>query len=349
MIFAKRINNFKKSSFGYLLLGMDIGATSTRAGIFGVKGKKPKLLCYSKAKSGKSSSLIRLIGEAADYADKNYKSPLKKACIGVAGMVSKERDYAEMTNLNLRLDRRALMKSTKLREILLLNDFEAIGYSINILSGNSLIPIKKSDKIANAPVVAIGAGTGLGKTTLLYSHELKHYVPVPSEAGHSDFAAQEKEEINLVNFIKQNEKIRNVSYEDVLSGRGLARIYAFLNSKGIKSAKYAKEINKAKNKPELISKYRKADAACKKTFQIFAGIYAKFARNCAVDAMPCGGIYIAGGIAQKNTEIFNKNFIKAFEANKKMKSLLKKIPIYLICNENAGLMGAAFAGAKLLR
>ncbi len=340
-------DKYKINSFDYLILGVDIGATNTRSGIFGINDGKLKLLCYSKARSGKLISLISLINWAVDYAEKNFKFSLKKACIGIAGIVSKERNYAEMTNLNLKLNKRFLLKNTKLKEILLVNDFEAIGYGINILPSDSLIPIKKSDKIAKAPAVVIGAGTGLGKTALLYNSELRCYIPMPSEAGHSDFAAQTKEEIELINFIKRREKVQNVSYEDVLSGKGLSRIYAFLNSKGLKSAAYAKEINKAKSKPELISKYRKIDATCKKTFELFAQAYAKFARNCAIDAMPYGGIYIAGGIAPKNIGIFNKNFVKTFEDNKKMKDVLRKIPIYMISNENAGLLGAAFAGVKL--
>lgn len=341
--------NYKRGSFDYFLLGVDVGATNTRSGIFGIKGEKLKLLCYSKAKNGKLDVLISQISNAVDYAKKNYKSSLKKACIGIAGIVSTENDYAEMTNLRLRLNKKILLKNTKLKEILLVNDFEAIGYGINVLSGNDIVTIKKAKKIPKAPIAVIGAGTGLGKTALLYNDGLKCYIPLPSEAGHTDFAAQTKEEIELVNFIKKHEKPQNVSYEDVLSGRGLSRIYSFLSSKGIKPAAHAKEINKAKNKPELISEYRKADEACKKTFELFAGAYAKFARNCAVDIMPYGGIYIAGGIAQKNQDIFSKNFIKIFEGNEKMKSMLKHIPIYLITNENAGLLGSAFAGAKLLR
>ena len=246
--------------------------------------------------------------------------------------------------------KKILLKNTKLNKILFVNDFEAIGYSINILSKKELMPIKKPhNEIGQAPVIVIGAGTGLGKATLLYNNGLNCYIPLPSEAGHADLAAQGKEEIEIVDFIKENEKVRNVSYEDVLSGRGLSRIYAFLSGKRLKPAKYAKEINKEKNKPEIISKYRKTDMACKKTFEVFAALYAKFARNCAVDAMPYGGVYIAGGIAPKNRDIFGKNFVKAFEDNEKMKAVLRSIPIYLILNDNAGLLGTGFAGANLLK
>src|SRR3989338_765342 len=90
--------NQKRGSFDDFILGVDIGATNTRLGIFGIKGEKLKLLCYSKAKSGKLGSLINIINEAIYYAEKNYKSSLKKACIGIAGIVSKEKGYAEMTN-----------------------------------------------------------------------------------------------------------------------------------------------------------------------------------------------------------------------------------------------------------
>ena len=201
-----------------------------------------------------------------------------------------------------------------------------------------------------APVLVIGAGTGLGKTTLIYNENHKSYVPLPSEAGHSDFPAQNKQESELTDFIKKNKKIKSsISYEEVLSGRGIVNIYQFLKHiKKFKETKYTKEIDKSKNQPELISKYRKADKTCKATFEMFKAIYARFAQNFALDSLAFGGVYIAGGIAPKNRDIFDKDFVKAFEQNYKLPYVLKKIPIYLILNYNVGLLGAGFAGARFL-
>ena len=116
----------------------------------------------------------------------------------------------------------------------------------------------------------------------------------------------------------------------------------------IKGTKYTKEVDNAKNKPVVISKYRKLDETCRKTFEIFRDAYAKFAANCALDALPYGGIYIAGGIAPKNKDIFSAGFVKKFEKGHEHSDVLNKIPIYLIVNCNVGLLGAGFAGAKFL-
>ena len=91
--------------------------------------------------------------------------------------------------------------------------------------------IKKAKNVPKAPIVVIGAGTGLGKTTLIYNENYRSYIPLPSEAGHSDFSAQNHMELNLINFIKKHKKINaNVPYEEVLSGRGLSNIYLFLRN-----------------------------------------------------------------------------------------------------------------------
>ncbi|MEK6828012.1 MAG: glucokinase, partial [Nanoarchaeota archaeon] len=179
----------------------------------------------------------------------------------------------------------------------------------------------------------------------------KSYKPIPSEAGHCDFPAQSKQEIELVDFIKKHKKIKqNVSYEQIVSGIGLENIYLFLRKNGkINPTKYTKEADNTKNKPPVISKYRKIDETCRKTFEIFKDAYAKFAANCALDALPYGGIYIAGGIAPKNKDIFGAGFVKAFEKCHERSDVLNKIPVYLILNYNTGLLGAGFAGARFLK
>jgi len=216
-----------------------------------------------------------------------------------------------------------------------------------MLDRRDIYIIKNDKKIEKAPILVIGAGTGLGKTLLIYNENYKMYIPLPSEVHHSDFAAQSKFELDLVNFIKNHRKIRqNVSNGDILSGEGLVNIYFFLRmSKKYKETLYTGKIDKSNSKPELISKYRKIDKICKESFDVFKAEYARIAKNLALDAMPLGGIYIAGGIAPKNKDIFDKEFVRIFEYNQRMADILKEIPIYLVLNYNVGLLGAGFAGA----
>ena len=73
-------------------------------------------------------------------------------------------------------------------------------------------------------------------------------------------------------------------------------------------------------------------------------MYARFIRNQALDSLSTGGVYVAGGIAVKNPEIFDKNFVNTFSSNTAQSCLLKDMPIYLVTDLRAGLVGAGIAG-----
>lgn len=342
---------FNQKDYNSFILGADIGGTNTTLGVFGVQNNFPTLLISFHFKTNKLKSLHYAVNDVLFYIKKSFGISITKACFGVAGVVSYKRDSAIVTNAGLSMGKKLILGKTKLKNALIINDFEAVGYGINIFDKKDISIIKKAQKIPKAPIIVIGAGTGLGKATLVYDEHSKFYIPLPSEAGHSDFSAQSQLEFELAAFIKKHKNIKeNVSYEHVISGKGLENIYLFLRkSRKFRETIAAKEIDKSNNKPELISKYRKTDKLCKEAFEIFKNAYAKFARNSALDALPWGGVYIAGGIAPKNKDIFDNNFIKVFQQSHKMTKVLKKIPIYLIsAHHNPGLLGAGFAGAKFL-
>ncbi len=351
MEFQKReYKKFNKNFYKFFLLAGDIGGTNTHLGIFGVKHRIPALLASFHFKSKALKDLYSAINEVIDYVSENYQIKITKCCLGVAGALSPERDYVKVTNADLEISKNKILRNTRIKKVLLMNDFEAAGYGINSLHNNDYNIIKKNKKIPKAPILVIGAGTGLGKTLLIYNENDKLYIPLPSEFHHSDFAAQNEFEISMINFIKKYRKVsKNICNGDLLSGDGLTNIYLLLRkSKRYKTTKYTKEIGMSGNLPELISKYRKIDDACKETFELFKAFYARAAKNLALDALPLGGIYIAGGIAPKNSEIFDKEFVKIFESSQRMANILRKIPIYLITNYNVGLLGAGFAGVKYL-
>lgn len=350
MQFAKKeYRNFNRNSYVSFILGGDIGGTNTNLGIFGIKKNFPTLLLSFHFKSKELKGLHEAINATLNYVEKRYKIKITKTCLAVAGVLSPNKDYAKITNVKWDVSKKMLRKKSTLKKIFLINDFEAIGYGINMLDKKDVAVIKKAKKIPKAPIAIVGAGTGLGKTTLIYSEEDKSYEPLPSEAGHTDFSAQNQQEIDLISFIKKYKKIKqNISYEQVLSGQGLINIHMFLKkSRRFKETRYTKEIDKSNN-PELISKYKEIDKTCKETFRLFKIIYARFAKNIALDALAFGGVYIAGGIAPKNKEIFDRDFVMEFENNFKLSYVLRKIPVYIILNLNAGLLGAGFK-AKFLQ
>ena len=342
---------FDKNKYSEFILAGDIGGTSISLGIFGIKKNISELIVSFKFKSSEVKILPDAINQVLDSAEKTDSIKISKACFGAAGIVSQDKQHAKIKKLSWNLSSDDISEKTKLKKIIFINDFEAVGYGICIIKNNQLIKIKRGIKIPKSNILAIGAGTGLGKTLLVYDEHKKAYIPIASEAGHINFPAQTREEFKLAEFIKKRKKIKcGVSYEQVLSGKGLSNIYLFLRkSRKFANTKYTKEIDASSCSPELISKYRKADRTCKKTFEIFTCNYAKFARDMAIDGLSTGGIYIAGGIAPKNAEIFGKQFIKIFEQSHERAYILKMMPIYLITDYNIGLLGAGFAGAELLK
>jgi len=341
---------FNKGEYSNFILAGDIGGTNSSLGICGVKNGFSKLLVSFSFKSREIGSFHRAVNEILRLVKQEYNISATKACFGVAGVVSPDKKSAEIAKLGLNLSSRSIIKKTGLKQAIFINDFQAIGYAVNIIKKGQFAVIKNGIKVPKSNILVIGAGTGLGKSLLVFDKNEKFYEPVASEGGHTDFPAQTSEEAKLVEFIKGYRKIKNVPYEQLLSGPGLSNIYLFLRkSERFGRSECTKEVDRSSYNPELISKYRKSDKTCRAAFGMFKKVYAKFARNMAIDGLSLGGVYIGGGMAPKNKEIFDREFIKTFEQSSDSANILKNIPIYLILDRDMGLAGAGFAGARMLR
>jgi glucokinase len=343
-------DQFNLDDFSYFLLGADVGGTNTNLCIAGVKNKKPLLLFSFHFKTKELSSLNHAVNEILTYAKYKYNMNITTACISAAGIISEDETFVSLTNANWHISSEELKKDTSLEIIYLINDFQAIGYGINLLNPfneNDFFILNPSQvhKTTDTKVV-IGAGTGLGKSILVYNNQFDAYLPIPSEGGHTDFPIYTPEEQELCEYVK---KIRHISqplpYEELLSGRGLEAIYQFLSKQaGFKSSDVTKEIDAADEKAVLISKYRTIDETCKQTFSIFAQIYGRCAKNFVLDTLAEGGLYIAGGIAAKNQEIFtNEEFFEEFTYGYRREDFLKSVPIFIIRNYDISLYGTCFA------
>ncbi|MEA2037354.1 MAG: glucokinase [Nanoarchaeota archaeon] len=338
------MNKQKLRKHPKFILAGDVGGTNTTLGLFNIGKNKPRLLFLKKFKSNELKSITEAINEMLAYSKRN-KIKINTGCLGVAGPVSTNRDLCKLTYVKWKVDTKEIIRKTGLKTFLV-NDFEAIGYGVNLLKKNDIIKIGKNrEALPEATKAVIGAGTGLGKSILVYQDN--SYIPIPSEGGFSDFPAHDKLEMDILNFIKKDKGIKeSVSNEQVISGKGIESIYLFLR-KRFKSTKYTKEINRSKDKVPLISKYRNKDKLCKETFKLYTKFYARCVKNFVLDSLAIGGIYIAGGIASKNEDIFKtKEFINEFEKVNKQPQLLKKVPIFVIKNYNVSLYGAAYAAMK---
>ena len=346
------------------LLIADIGGTKTRFALASVQKKKPRLILSLIVKSSSVKNFEDVINRVLRYLKNKYDTTVTQACFAAAGKVSTDRKFVEITNLKINLDAKKIVQKTTLKSVIILNDFEAAAYGLESLGKKDFLclncSVAKSAK--KGTKVIIGAGTGLGQSFLMWQEHEKRYIPHPSEGGHADFAVQNQEELDLINFVrkdnkpsprlrptrKQNTQVC-VEWEDLLSGNGISKIYKFLEKRAdYKISRETLKIKKGKYSPVLISKYKNSDELAKKTFEVFARFYARYAKSFALQALATGGIYFVGSIAVENLEMFKHDFfLNEFVNSYKMSLFLKSIPIFVVTDANVGLYGAAVY-AKLM-
>jgi glucokinase len=263
------------------------------------------------------------------------------ACFGVPGPVRNGR--LRLTNLPWTLDSHELSVSLGITHVFLINDLEANGYGVAELSSDQIFTLSEGDasQIGNRALLA--AGTGLGEALLIWNG--RTHTPYPSEGGHTDYAPRNEDEIDLLRFLKQKYNGR-ISYERVISGMGLTSIYEFLREvRGMEEPpKLAERIAAAEDPNAVITELALAAKSeiCEKALDMFVSAYGAEAGNLALKLLSVGGVYIGGGIAPRIIEkLKDGTFIKAFTDKGRLSQLLINMPVRVILESRAALLGAA--------
>jgi glucokinase len=263
------------------------------------------------------------------------------ACFGVPGPVRAGR--LRLTNLPWTIDSSELTARLGIQHVFLINDLEANGYGIAELSADQIYTLSEGDpsQIGNRALIA--AGTGLGEGILAWNG-LRH-MPFPSEGGHVDYAPRNEEEIDLLRFLKQKYNGR-ISFERVVSGMGMTSIYEFLRDvRGVEEPVWlAEQIAEAHDPNAVITKMglTAKSELCAKTLDMFVSAYGAEAGNLALKVLSVGGLYVGGGIAPRILEkLKDGTFMRAFTDKGRLSQLLINMPVRIILESRAALMGAA--------
>ena len=261
------------------------------------------------------------------------------ACFGVAGPIKD--GTAQISNLPWLVDSHVLASLLDLKEVRLLNDLEANAHGIAALESNDLVTLNEGSKNPTGNAALISAGTGLGEAGLYWDGN--DYQPFASEGGHADFAPRDDLEIEMLSYMLTS--CEHVSFERFLSGPGLVNIYEFLvQREDAEQPEWLREELANGSKGAIISKtaIENRDDVCVQALDMFVSIYASEAANLALKVLATGGIFIGGGIAPKIIEKLKAPaFLESFFAKGRMASLLKEIPVKVIMNDQAALLGAA--------
>lgn len=309
-----------------MIIGGDIGGTKT-------------LLALAEQRDGKLQIIFERSYASQEFAtfeamldDFLADAPaLKAACFGVAGPTDGRN--AQLTYLPWQMSATALESRFRLSNVILANDFAAAANGLPLVANHQLKMLQAGKPLSHAPRVILGAGTGLGVAGMIWDGQ--RYCVLPGEGGHTGFAPQTPEQGELWRWLL--EKNGRVTTEDVVSGPGLAKIYAYLGGRP--------------QQPEEIgqSAVDKSDPLAIQALELWFSVYGGFAGDLALQWLSYGGVFLAGGIAAKlMPHIGYSAFMDAFNAKREHQQVAEKMPIYLVTEERLGLLGAlALADTQL--
>ena len=326
-----------------MLLAGDIGGTKTNLAIFEI-GDRPEAKIETTFKSGDYPSLEAVAQKF--LADTGVT--VSKAVFGVAGPVVN--GQSEITNLPWVMSQAALSDALQLSVVKLLNDLEAIAHAVPHLLPADLA-VLNSDQMDASPdgnKAIIAPGTGLGEAIIFCYNN--HYHVLASEGGHTDFAPKNSREIELLRDLQT--KFNHVSYERVCSGKGIPNIYVSFKNNHIAEAspQVAATISQTTDATPVIIQAALTGTCklCQATLDTFVSILGAEAGNLALKVMATGGIYLGGGIPPKILpKLQDGTFMTAFTNKGRFAKMLAHIPIYVILNDKAALLGAAYYGVSL--
>jgi glucokinase len=324
----------------YIIAG-DIGGTKTNMGFF-LKGKKrpvPKVIeTFSSRTAPNLEHIIRKILEI-------HPVSVTHACFGIAGPVVNGKSKA--TNLPWKVSEDRIKKQFNFHHVKLVNDLTAIAMSIPLLRKDEFFSLNQAVTKKGRNIALIAPGTGLGQAMLISDSD--QYLPVPSEGGHADFAPNAETEVVLWRYLYR--RYGHVSIERVLSGSGLVNIHGWLIDSGrANEPVWLKQKLKEEDPARVITEAALAnkDPGCVGALNMFVSILGAAAGNLALTGVTTGGVYLGGGIPPRILSKLREGiFMKAFTAKGRFKDFLEKIPVKVILNDKAALIGAAHCATMI--
>jgi glucokinase len=329
-----------------MLLAGDIGGTKTVLAVFAPQTGPRMPLAEATFRSNRYGRLETIVWEF--MAD--VKLPVECACFGVAGPVVD--GVAQVTNLPWLMSEEGLMETFVWRAARLLNDLESIAYAVPILGLGDIHTLNAGVPVPRGNIAVIAPGTGLGEAFLTEEHG--RYRAHASEGGHASFAPSSDLEIGLLRYMRGKLGHGHVSFERVCSGLGIPNIYYYLKEIG-----YAEEpawlaaalASAADPTPVIMDSGMGKTQQCAltaATLKTFVSILGAECGNMALKVFATGGIFLGGGIPPRiMPTLEDPAFLESFRHKGRFRELMVQMPVHVILNPNAALLGAAVYGLTI--
>lgn len=318
-----------------MILAGDIGGTKSLLALFSRE-------CGPRAPQGERSLPSHNYPTLAEVLKSYLREAGEKVevtCLGIPGPVVEGR--SETPNIPWVVDAAELERATGSR-VILLNDLEASGYGVATLRPDEFETLSEGQPNPRGNAAIIAPGTGLGEVILFWNGEMR--VPSASEGGHADFAPRDHLEMELLDFLLK--EFDRVSFDRVVTGGGLRRVYAFFRGRSRESEPewLVDELKRAEDPSVVISSaaLAKRDSACEKALDLWVALLGAEAGNLALKALATAGVYIGGGIPPKIlSKLREGTFLTNFHNKGRLSSVVGRMPVRVILETRVGLYGAA--------
>lgn len=306
------------------LIVADIGGTNTRVALAAGDTLRPETIRKFRNADypGLESILTAFVAETAP-------GKVAGACVAVAGPVRDGR--ATLTNRDWSIDAGTVARPTGAAKVAVLNDLQAQGHALGRIAPENLREIIAAPAPETADKLVIGVGTGFNCAPVYEMGDRR--LVSPSEAGHANMPIRTEDDLALLRFVETAHGFPAV--EDVLSGRGLERIYAWLGHRdGTPAERSAAEIMGA---CETGDDPRAAEAA-----RTFVRILGTVAGNLALIHLPFGGVFLVGGVARAFTPHYESfGFRAAFTDKGRFAGFMQNFAVNVVEDDFAALSGCA--------
>jgi glucokinase len=300
------------------ILVADIGGSKSRFALVDAGGRPARMALIE------NDTVPNLEAAVAGYLEQTKAQP-RRAVFAVAGPIGG--DEIALTNRAWRFERNDLARRFGFASLEIVNDFEAIAWSLPRLSAEETCMLGSSAGPQQGMKVVLGPGTGLGVAAIFPAQGRWHVIP--SEGGHASFGPQLADELEP--FARMREQLGSLSAEMVISGPGLLRLARVLD-----------RLSPHETPEAVIAGALAGDSRAIAATTLFIRLLGRFAGGVALAFKAMGGVYIAGGVGHGLAPLLKRSeFRTAFEAHPPHTALLKMIPTLLITVEEPGLIGCA--------
>lgn len=291
----------------------DIGATHSRCALLDHEGAILAPETFNNSEYGGIEALLQ-----AYIARRRESDRPTRAAIAIAAPIIG--DHIEMTNLAWSFSQISLQVGLGVRRLEVINDFEAMAWSLLNLDLEKAQQIGRGEITENATRAALGPGSGLGVSALVPHAD--GWAAISGEGGHVTLAATTEEEQEIIAVLR--ERFGHCSAERVLSGPGIVNLYhalAELAGRGIPKVE----------PDDVTSLAAKGEPLAASAMDMFFRFLGTVAADLAITLGAQGGVYLTGGIIpQIIRQLADSEFRNRFESKGRYRGYMTAIPTYVI-------------------